>query len=140
MSNVKELEDGLGFVRELTRKSERRPSPTSIYLMWALISLVGFSQGAYLGSYIALSRPDVFSHLVCCCGRPKAEFVEDLSAARDLAVLVQTGRDDESVAPELIAKGVAPLREAGLSVTEKSYDSAHRMTAEMAGDAAGFVA
>lgn len=43
MSNLSELEDGLGYVRDLARKSERGLSPPSIYLLWAAIMLVGFS-------------------------------------------------------------------------------------------------
>lgn len=61
MSDLKELEDGLGFVRDLARKSDRRPSPTSIYLMWALISLVGFSLVDFapnaVGLYWTLAGP-----------------------------------------------------------------------------------
>ena len=104
------------------------------------IALVGFSQGAYLCSYVALSRPDLFSHVVCCCGRPKAEFIDDLDAARAVAVLVQTGARDESVPPDLIAKGVEPMRAAGLQVDVRSYDAGHELTPEMAVDAAAFVA
>ena len=104
------------------------------------IGLLGFSQGAYLASYTALTRPDLFQALVCCCGRPKTEFVEDLDAARSLRVLVQTGSRDTSVPPALIAKGVAPLREHGLEVTETSHDTDHRLIPEMVRDAAEFLA
>jgi len=106
----------------------------------ARIALLGFSQGAYLASYVALSRPDLFSALVCCCGRPKAEFIEDLAAARTLRVLVQRGEEDASLAPELIARGVAPLRAAGVPVEERAYSAQHRLTAAMARDAADFLA
>lgn len=104
------------------------------------IALLGFSQGAYLASYIALARPDLFSLLVCCCGRPKAEFADDLPKARHLRILVQTGAKDAAVPPELVAKGVKPLVEAGLSVAESVHDSDHRLTPAMAEEAADFVA
>ena len=104
------------------------------------IGLIGFSQGGYLASYVGLSRPDLFSHVVCCCGRPKTEFIDDLQAARDVAMLIQTGSRDDSVPPDLIAKGVAPLREAGLAIKERSYDADHKLTPEMAVDAAEFLA
>ena len=107
---------------------EASPSP----LRPSSVTLFGFSQGAYLASYAALSRPDLFDRLVCCGGRPKAEFIKDLAAARSLRVLIQTGERDAAVPPDLVAKGVAPLREAGLDVTEKSYDAEHKVTAEMA--------
>jgi len=103
------------------------------------ITLLGFSQGAYLGSYVALTRPDLFDALVCCCGRPKAEFVSSLGGARGTRVLVQVGDRDEAVSPELIAKGVDPLVAAGLDVTVQHFDAAHRVTSEMAIAAAEFV-
>ena len=85
----------------------------------ASVTLLGFSQGAYLASYVALTRPDLFDRLVCCCGRPKAEFVGDLDAAGEVQVLIQTGARDETVSKELIEKGVQPLRDAGLRVMER---------------------
>ncbi|MGQ0615139.1 MAG: alpha/beta hydrolase [Planctomycetaceae bacterium] len=106
----------------------------------ARVAILGFSQGAYLGSYLALSRPDLYSGLVCCCGRPKSEFVADPAGARGVKVLIQTGDEDAAVPAALVAKGVAPLRAAGLEVTERSYAGGHRLTAEMAADAAAFLA
>jgi predicted esterase len=102
------------------------------------ITLLGFSQGAYLGSYAALSRPDLFDAVICCCGRPKAEFVDNLEGARGTRVLVQVGDRDEAVRPELIAKGVDPLIAAGLNVTVQHFDAAHRVVPEMAIAAAQF--
>jgi predicted esterase len=113
--------------------ARRRLQPSSI-------ALLGFSQGAYLASYVALSRPDLVSKLVCCCGRPKSEFIEGLAAARRLRVLVQTGTRDTNVPPDLIEKGVTPLHEAGLSIEERSYDAEHEILPAMAVDAAEFVA
>lgn len=125
------MDEARAYVVGLVEMAQRHLHPPSI-------TLLGFSQGGYLASYVALSRPDLFARLVCCLARPKSEFIEDLTAARDLSILVMTGARDTSVTPELIAKGVAPLREAGLDVTEKSYDSNHRMTSDMATDAAEF--
>ncbi|MFC1573116.1 hypothetical protein ACFL6M_05900 [Candidatus Eisenbacteria bacterium] len=36
-------ESDIGYVRDLVKKSERRPTPTSIYLLWAGIVLFGFA-------------------------------------------------------------------------------------------------
>lgn len=127
------MDEARAYIVRLVEVARRQLRPSRI-------ALVGFSQGAYLGSYVALSRPDLFSHVVCCCGRPKAEFIDDLAAARCVAVLVQTGAQDESVPPDLISKGVEPMRAAGLRVEERSYDAGHRLTTEMAVDAAAFVA
>ena len=127
------MDEARAYIVQLIEVAQRQLRPSRI-------ALVGFSQGGYLGSYVALSRPDLFSHVVCCCGRPKAEFIDDLAAARGVAVLVQTGARDESVPPDLIAKGVEPMRTAGLQVEVRSYDAGHKLTPEMAIDAAAFVA
>ena len=118
------MSEARSYVAGLVDLARRHLSPRRIVL-------AGFSQGGYLASYVALTRPDLFAGLVCCCGRPKSEFVDDLAAARGVAVLVQTGAEDRAVTPELIAKGVGPLREAGLDVAEKELrraaqaDAAH---------------
>lgn len=120
------------YLVELAAQARAHLRPSSV-------TLLGFSQGGYLGSYVALSRPDLFDALVCCCGRPKAEFVADLGGARGTRVLVQVGDQDEAVSPELIAKGTDPLRDAGLDVTVQHFDAGHRVTPEMAEAAAEFV-
>jgi len=104
------------------------------------VAILGFSQGAYLGSYLALSRPDLYGAVVCCCGRPKTEFVADLGGARGVSVLVQTGAEDAAMPPEVLARGVEPLKAAGVPVTERAYPGGHRLTPEMAADAARFLA
>lgn len=125
------MDEARPYLCDLVATARRALEPSSV-------TLFGFSQGAYLASYVALSRPDLFDRLVCCGGRPKAEFVGDLAAARGVRVLIQTGARDAAVPPDLVAKGVAALREAGLDVTEKSYDAEHKVTAEMAADLAEF--
>jgi len=125
------MDEARPYLHELVAIARRTIKPSSV-------TLFGFSQGAYLASYVALSRPDLFDRLVCCCGRPKSEFIPDLAAARGVRVLIQTGARDVAVPPDVVAKGVAPLREAGLDVTEKSYDAEHKVTAEMAVDLAEF--
>jgi len=125
------MDQARAYVRDLVHLARRTLRPSHV-------TLLGFSQGAYLASYVALSSPGLVERLVCCSGRPKAEFVADLGAVRGLKVLVQTGTRDQAVPADLIAKGVAPLREAGLDVTEMSYDAAHEVTREMAVDAAEF--
>jgi len=126
------MDQAVSYLADLAGLARRSLAPSSI-------TLLGFSQGAYLGSYAALSRPDLFDALVCSCGRPKAEFVDDLAAARGVRVLVQVGDRDAAVKPELIAKGTDPLRAAGLDVSVQHFDADHRITAEMALAAAEFV-
>ena len=126
------MEIGRSYLVELAAMARAALQPSSI-------TLLGFSQGAYLGSFVALTRPDLFDAFVCCCGRPKAEFVEDLGGARGTRILVQVGEKDASVTPELIAKGIDPLQAAGLDVTVQRFDADHRLTAEMGIAAAEFV-
>jgi len=126
------MDEARAYVAGLADMARRQLRPASI-------TLLGFSQGAYLGSYVALTRPDLFDRVVCCCGRPKTEFVADLAAARDVRMLVQSGRDDASLDPDLVlGKGVAPLRAAGLDVEVRTYAGGHKLTQEMAADAAAF--
>ena len=80
----------------------------------------------------------IIDKLVCCCGRPKAEFIDSLEGARGLQVLMQVGDRDENVTPELIQKGVDPLIDAGLDVEVRRYDAQHQVVPEMAVDAAAF--
>jgi predicted esterase len=127
------MDEAASYLALLAAAARRALAPSSI-------ALLGFSQGGYLASYVALARPDLYGALVCCCGRPKAEFVTDLAASRGVRVLVQTGAEDASVPPELVAKGVAPLRAAGLAVEERSYAAGHKVVPEMAVDAARFLA
>jgi len=125
------MDEARSYLAGLVEKARRTLDPSSV-------TLLGFSQGAYLSSYVALTRPDLFDRLIMCCGRPKSEFVEDWGGARGTRVLVQVGDRDENVKPELIAKGVDPLVEAGLDVTVSHYDTTHRVIPEMAIDAAAF--
>jgi predicted esterase len=125
------MDEARAYLLELARVARRTLRPKHI-------TLLGFSQGGYLASYVALTRPDLFARLVCACARPKTEFLKDPATARDLRVLVQTGTRDDSVPADLIAQGVAPLRDAGLRIEERSYDTDHRLIPPMAEDAAEF--
>lgn len=125
------MDEARAYLYDLALTARRALRPSAV-------TLFGFSQGAYLASYTALSRPDLFDRLVCCGGRPKAEFIDDLEAARRVRVLVQTGARDEAVKPSLVAEGVKALRAGGVDVLEKSYDTDHRVSAEMARDLAEF--
>ncbi len=126
------MDEARHYLAALAATARRALRPSSL-------TLLGFSQGAYLASYAALARPDLFDAVVCCCGRPKTEFAPDLGAARGVRFLVQTGARDESVPPDLVAKGVHPLREAGFDVEERRYEADHRLAPEMAVDAARWV-
>ncbi len=38
-----EIGSDLGYVRDIVRKSDRRPTPAPVYLLWAVLVLIGFS-------------------------------------------------------------------------------------------------
>lgn len=125
------MDEGRAYLLGLADLARRALRPSSI-------TLLGFSQGAYLASYTALTRPALFDRLVICCGRPKSEFVDDLPAARRLKILLQTGSEDAGMPREVLERGLEPLRRAGVAVEERSYPTGHRMVPEMAREAAEF--
>ena len=43
MEQLKQLENDLGYVREVVQRSEHDRSPAGVYLLWAAIVLVGFA-------------------------------------------------------------------------------------------------
>ncbi len=38
-----QIESDLGYVRDLVRKSDRKPTPAPLYLLWAVLVAIGFS-------------------------------------------------------------------------------------------------
>lgn len=52
MSQAKHIENELSYVRELVSKSDRGPAPTAIYLLWAVICLVGFPLVDFAPRYV----------------------------------------------------------------------------------------
>ena len=38
-----QIESDIGYLKDLVRKADRVPTPASIYLLWALVVLVGFA-------------------------------------------------------------------------------------------------
>ena len=54
MEEMKQLQSDLGYVCGLLQKSERDGSPVTIYLLWAAISLVGFSLADFAPKYVGI--------------------------------------------------------------------------------------
>jgi hypothetical protein len=52
MDQSKRIDDEITFVRQLVSKSDRSPGPTSIYLLWAAICLVGFPLADFAPRYV----------------------------------------------------------------------------------------
>lgn len=61
MAEGKQMASELGYVSSLVKKSERNPSPAAIHLLWAAISLVGFSMVDFapraVGAFWAIAGP-----------------------------------------------------------------------------------
>ena len=54
MNDVKQLESDLGYVRAVVQEADRAPSPAGIYLLWAIICLVGFPLADFAPQHMAL--------------------------------------------------------------------------------------
>jgi hypothetical protein len=56
-----EIESNLGYVRDLIQKSDRRPTPTPVFLLWAVLVLIGFSlidfAAQWVGYYWGFAAP-----------------------------------------------------------------------------------
>jgi predicted esterase len=90
--------------------------------------LLGFSQGGYCGSYIALRHPERFSGLIVSGARVKTEFLEDelpRAAAAGFAALLCHGERDTSVSPESAERSRDALASAGIDVRLETFDAGH---------------
>lgn len=90
--------------------------------------LLGFSQGGYCGSYIALRHPDRFSGTIVSGARVKTEFLEDelpRAAAAGFAALLCHGERDTSVSPESAERSRDALAGAGIDVELATFDAGH---------------
>ena len=50
----REAESDIGYIRDLVKKSERKPTPASIYLLWAGIVLFGFAMVDFFPHFTGL--------------------------------------------------------------------------------------
>lgn len=95
--------------------------------------LMGFSQGGYCGSWIALRNPDRFSGLIVSGARVKTEFLREeirTAAATGFGVLLLHGRRDSSVLPEAAERSQAELTEGGVPTELRSFDAGHSLGRE----------
>jgi hypothetical protein len=54
MSETNRIDNDLRYVRGLVSESDRGPSPTAIYMMWAAICLAGFPLADFAPQYVGL--------------------------------------------------------------------------------------
>jgi predicted esterase len=92
--------------------------------------LLGFSQGGYLGAYVALRHPELFSGMIISGARVKTEFLEaemPQAAAAGFAALLLHGQRDASVSPEAALRGRDALHAAGVDVELATVDAGHSL-------------
>jgi phospholipase/carboxylesterase len=90
--------------------------------------LLGFSQGGYCGSFIALRHPDLFQGLVVCSARVKTEILHDemgAAAAHGFRVLLVHGLRDTAVLPESAESSRDGLAASGIDVELEMFDTGH---------------
>lgn len=92
--------------------------------------LLGFSQGAYCGSVLALRHPEEFSGLIVSGARVKTEVLTEAmprAAAAGMQVLLCHGRQDSVVPPDSAERSLAALLGAGVSTELVWFESGHSM-------------
>jgi predicted esterase len=92
--------------------------------------LMGFSQGGYCGSWIALRNPDLFAGLIASGARVKTEFLQEeirAAAPRGFRALLLHGSRDASVLPEAAERSRAELQAGGVATELRSFDAGHSL-------------
>lgn len=90
--------------------------------------LFGYSMGAYLGGYFALSRPEYLTELVTIGGRIKTEaFEKKRVKASHINVLALHGKNDTSVYPDPQKKCVQQLKKDGFNAEFRLVNTGHKL-------------
>jgi len=98
-------------------------APTERYIL-------GFSQGGYGGSWVALRRPDLFRGMIVSGARVKTEWLQEemlAAAAGGFRALLCHGEKDRSVKPEAAERSRRDLLDAGVEVERRSFDGGHSL-------------
>ncbi len=92
--------------------------------------LVGFSQGGYCGSWVALRNPGLFDGMAVIGARVKTETLVDelpVAAKAGFRVLLCHGKNDTSVLPEAAERSRDGLAAAGIDVDLRWFDTGHTL-------------
>jgi phospholipase/carboxylesterase len=121
----RELERAEAILLDLLREveGERRLAPRARIVF-------GFSQGGYLGGYLAVRRPELFGAMIISGARVKTEFLEKempVAAERGFRALLCHGERDASVAPEAATRSRDALAGAGIAVDLETLDAGHSL-------------
>jgi predicted esterase len=90
--------------------------------------LLGFSQGGYCGSFVALRHPEIFSGMIISGARVKWEFLRDdmkNASALGFRAILCHGTRDPSVSIEAAERSFQELRRAGVDVRLVKVDAGH---------------
>jgi len=93
----------------------------------------GFSQGAIMSLGPGLRHPKVIDGVLCFSGALYPEFLSDFSLQakhKDLSILVTHGKNDLVLPYTDIKSSVQFLKEKGLAIDFKEYESAHTFPPE----------
>ncbi|MEZ5066085.1 MAG: hypothetical protein R3B81_15235 [bacterium] len=104
-------------------EAEAELTPDSRYLL-------GFSQGGYGGSWVALRRSDLFRGMIVSGARVKTEWLGDemrTAAGRGFRALLCHGRRDASVKPDAAERSRADLVAAGVETEHHVFDAGHSL-------------
>lgn len=112
-----------GFILSGLQTAER-----SLGLQPRKRALLGFSQGGYCASFLAMRNPDRFHGLVVSGARVKTEALTDemrAAAQSGMRVLLCHGERDEAVPMSAAEKSARDLTEAGVATELRTFASGH---------------
>jgi len=96
------------------------------------ISVLGFSQGGYLGSVLGARNPARISSVGCAGGRLKHEFFPTVSERSRPAFLQLHGADDSAVSASLAERAVQMTNELGYRASMRTFPgTGHALTPAM---------
>jgi phospholipase/carboxylesterase len=100
------------------------------------IFLVGFDAGGTMAMRIALGRPNYFAGAASLCGALPTGHAPlgNLTAARQLWVLLASGRADLELPAERVCEDLRLLHSAGISTTLRQYPCGHELMPQMLAD------
>ncbi|MDZ7807081.1 MAG: hypothetical protein U5K71_08185 [Gracilimonas sp.] len=118
---IQSMEAASAFIQEIMDEiaTDLNVSRTCIF---------GYSMGAYLGGYFALSRPKYVNDLLTIGGRIKTEAFEGKrQQSNHINVLALHGKNDSSVYPEPQKKCVEQLKEDGFKAEFRLVNAGHKL-------------
>ena len=100
------------------------------------VFLAGYDAGGTMALRLGLNYPEAFAGVVSLCGSfpdqgcPLARW----SAARQIPVLIASGRDSRMYPVSQVCDDLRLLSSAGMTISLRQYPGAHELTAHMLGD------